>query len=153
MLNAQVGEKTVPGTDTLYFSITNPVEDYQRKYAPKSREVSYRISVTNKNGLSLSKDLGTIEGSSSKLVIPHGTVPDKIEISIEPHKDFGGRELGVRALMTVPYRVVNPSSNYFDISIPELTLRYLAYRRLNRDFVRIVNRHKLEWDGQIYVRH
>lgn len=54
--------------------------------------------------------------------------------------------------MPLPYEVKNSNSNVFKINIPELSYGYLSYKRLNGDFVKIINRNKLLWDGKEYIR-
>ncbi|RYE31817.1 MAG: hypothetical protein EOP48_31290 [Sphingobacteriales bacterium] len=146
-----VQEKTSPVKDTLYFFINNPVEDYQKMNGPNFREVSYRIILTDKNGLLLDSWVRTHESNAIRIPISKGAQLEKLKISVMPHKNFGGRELAVKSIETF-YEITNPTSNYFEISIPDLTLEYLTYKRLDRDFVRIINSRKLEWDGHFYVR-
>jgi hypothetical protein len=53
---------------------------------------------------------------------------------------------------TLQYKVKDESSNVFNVELPELTNCYLSTLRLNGDFVKIVNRTQLEWDGHIYTK-
>ncbi len=50
------------------------------------------------------------------------------------------------------YSVEDPNSNVFEISIPDLTYDFLTLKRLDKDYVQIIDNDKLLWDGVTYKK-
>ncbi|MEW7278829.1 hypothetical protein ABW636_09550 [Aquimarina sp. 2201CG1-2-11] len=56
------------------------------------------------------------------------------------------------ALFNDIYPIRNPNANVLEIDIPDLTHQYLSSKRLNKDYVNIINKDKLLWDGHKYLK-
>lgn len=149
-VNAQVKEKSIDHGDTLYFTIDNPIEGHFRKYKSKSRSIYYKISIEGTGSLDeiFWKDFDT---NRIKIYRPKGAILEKFEIKIYPKVNFGGRAL-IREVSSLEYEIKDKSSNFFEVTIPELDYGYLSYVRLNRDIIRVMSKNELEWDGHTYLK-
>lgn len=138
--------------DTLYFYLNNPIEVYYKKYEVKERDIFYRVSITDNNGRLQSTWIQEFNSNFIKIVMPKNLVINNFSIGIYPKAKFGGRNIGTQEVSTFVYHVKKQESNFFEINIPGLSYEFMTYIRLNRDFVRIVNKNKLEWDGYFYMK-
>jgi hypothetical protein len=138
--------------DSFYFRINNPLEQFYSDNKVKRRDIYYRVSITDISGSLM--DSWIAEYYSNLISIPKykNRAIGKLSISIYLAYNLNLRNIGVKHLSTVDYKVLDVGSNVFDIRIDELSLKYLAYLRLDNDFVKIYNKNKLEWDGKYYVR-
>lgn len=138
--------------DSLYFYFDNPIEGHYKKFGEKRRELFYSISAETNNTelmVVLSKNIDI-----NPIVVPN---PKKSKISkfyieIIPKSDLPVRELNTLYASTLEYEIQNENSNVFRIQLPQLSYQYLAYKRLNEDFVKIENSKKLRWDGNVYTK-
>lgn len=152
LLDIYVDELSEMPKDTLYFYLQNPIEEYYRKMEVKNRDIYYRVSITEKNGNLLDSWVWEFDTNEIKILKPKGIFIAKFSISIYPKANFGGRNIGTKEISTLEYKLKSYSSNLFKINIPQLTYEFMSYLRLNRDFVRIINTNKLEWNGFFYTK-
>ena len=73
-------------------------------------------------------------------------------VATVPKGSYNGRSLGIRRIYTPMYKIKNEKSNVFNIDIPELTYEFITYLRLRNDFIKIIDKNTLEWDGNKYIR-
>lgn len=138
--------------DSLYFVIDNPIERHFEKYNQIHTEISYQLMLGSDN-FDLDSKLSSKRFNTNFIVIPsHGRLVNKISINIYPKTDFRGREINTREIYSINYEVNNENTNVFRISIPQLTYGYISYKRLHSDYLKIVSKNKLIWDGQEYVK-
>ena len=153
IIDAYVTEKSTPGKDTLYFYLNNPIEDFYKTNNVKARDILYKVSIDAVNSNYFERSL--LQEYSSNLIKvykPRDIKIDKFYILAYPNSNFGGRNIATRELRTFEYQVKNEKSNVFEINVPQFNYAYLSYIRLNKDFVRIISKNKLEWDGHFYTK-
>lgn len=134
-------------SDSVYFIITNPIENlYEENERP---EILYTLFTNAGRGFNFS-----MYHDSNKISFENPNKKDvkRFNISIYPKHTFRGRNIGTREAVTVEYSVKDVGSNVFEIQIPELDYGYLTYKRLNDDYVKIVNKNKLIWDGNVFIK-
>ena len=155
-VSLEVQEKTIE-EDVFIFKIGNPLERAYRKYnsnySEAVRDILYDLYIYNNSGLVT--DIETTEFNTDYIKIPRSSLGKivKFEIVIKPNTQFLVVEnVGTKMVITLDYEVKNPSSNFFEVNIPQLDYGYLTYLRLNNDYIKVVSKNKLEWDGKTYVK-
>lgn len=153
IVNLQVTEKKTNETDTLYFYINKPIEQHYKKYQEKSRDIYYKIAIDTRNMGFLDKAmLKEYDTNVIKVLKPKGAIVDKFTISIYPKSNFGGRNIATREVTTLEYQLKETNANVFEVNIPLLDYGYISYLRLNKDFVKVINKNKLEWNNHTYIK-
>jgi len=134
--------------DSVHFVITNPIEDlYEENERP---DILYTLFINSGIQFNFSTYHDTNRISLNN---PEDVKIGRFSINIYPKHTFRGRNIGTREAETLEYEVKNTMSNVFEVNIPELNYGYLTYKRLNDDYIKIVSKDKLIWDGQEYVKH
>lgn len=158
-LKAIVEESRNLYQDTIYITINNPIEKYLSGKDVIPRFIQYAVgalAVTEDAFLEQVNDLRP--SNMIKLYNPKrlGIASIHVVVFVKPDYTnvFASFELneGIRNAMTNIYITKDKKANQFNINIPDLTNEFLKYRRLNRDFVKVINGDQLEWDGHIYVK-
>jgi hypothetical protein len=155
-LKISVEETSNQNADTVYIKINSPLQDLlEHSFAPTI--ATYAVSVLVMNAF-----LEQINPSSTSNVIklynPKKLPVQSISLVIypEPHYFdnliFGNYNEGFKAGITEIYGMKTNASNQFVINIPDLTEGYLICRKLNRDFLKIINETHVEWEGHIFIR-
>ncbi|MCV9387474.1 hypothetical protein [Reichenbachiella ulvae] len=158
LIEMQVNEQVVESTDSTYFLIRNPIEEVHEKYNKendRARVLYYTISVeTNRTQIDYQVNLARFYSNTIVLGLPKDVFVKSFEITAHPvNSTFGWRpNMPPNYVSTMRYEVTNPQSNQFVIDIPELTACYLSTLRLNGDFVKVLSKNELEWDGHIYTK-
>lgn len=142
-LNANFTESSEKNKDSITLIINNPIE----KKKSKDSELYYTVNLSLTDGSTIRKISET-----NTITIDKVDGVSMIEIEVYPKYDIEIRDISARSVYTIPYQVVNSESNLFNIDIPELDYSYLAYKRLNKDYVRVLNGKKLLWDNIEYVK-
>lgn len=144
-LRVEESKKDLPKNNVV-FVIDNPIESHYQKFEEDYRELSYNINIsTGIDFIERKAESNTVE---TKI---EGDITE-FEITILVKSDIPLRE-SLREVYTLPYKVKNPKSNYFRVSIPELTYGFLSYKRLKDDYVKIISENKLLWDGKEYSKN
>jgi len=152
-LETSVKEQSNGQRDTLFFTLKNPIEGFYKKNGIRNRDIYYKISIYGANtGLMDNLSSQSYDNGNIKIVRPKGVILDKFSVNAYPKSNFGGRNIGIKEIDTYEYHVKEETSNLFEVNIPGLSCEYMTYIRLNRDFVRIINNTKLEWDGFFYMK-
>jgi hypothetical protein len=132
--------------DSLVIEINNPLEkenlgdDYEKV-------LDYELMVIKK-----SENFIFQESNKNIIVFSKFDEPLKeIKCYIYVNHKFRGRNMGVRPIEII-YFVKSAKANKFIINIPDLTYQYLTYLRFNREFIRVIDKDHLEWQGEIYVK-
>jgi hypothetical protein len=132
--------------NTITFVIDNPIEKHYKRYDEKYRELFYDIAITTSDDFIYeTSDKNSIKIEGSKKVL-------EFEITVYPKYNIPIRNISAKEVYTIPYKVKNPKTNVFKINIPQLDYGYLSYKRLNNDYVKIIDKNKLLWDGKEYIR-
>jgi hypothetical protein len=159
-LKMNVEESTVGNLDTVYIKINSPVEDHYSEARLLPRSVAYGAAVLAHNDFLEQINL-TNPSNVIKLYNPHRLPIVAIRIVAYPIPRYydgyidGPYNNGLIAIETETYGPKDLTSNHlnhFVIYIPSLTEEFLKFRRLNRDFIKIVNENELEWDGHLFTR-
>lgn len=138
--------------DSIVLVIKNPIEDNYKKIKITDRDIDYRVTLFNNNGSLLEGWTKLYNTNIIKIRHPRNIRIAKISVSAYPNARFNGRNTSIKEVSTIEYKIKDDNSNHFEVTIPELSYEYLSYLRLNRDFVKIISKTKLEWDGNFYIR-
>jgi len=153
-LNFEVDEKKDFSKDSLYFLIENPIEKFNKKNNSKNRDISYQLIISSNK----SKFDNTIVKklfSTNYITIPidENLSIESIELVVHIDCKASIRNVETKEIYTLPYEVYNSKTNIFKISIPKLNYGYISYKRLNNDYIKIVNKSTLLWNGKEYVKN
>ena len=151
MIDIKVIEKNTSPKDSIFIYLNNSIEEIYKKNRTR-RDISYYIEFDSDNtefGLLSSAMYDT---NVIKLFNPHHYNINSLQIYVHPKFNFSGRNIAERFFVTQEYNIKNEGANRFIINIPDLTYEYMSYIRLKKDFIRIINKNKLEWDGEIYTK-
>jgi hypothetical protein len=141
-----VQEENILSNNMITFIIDNPIEKHYKKYNEKYRELFYDITITTDDDLIYkTSDKNPIKIEKKRKIL-------EFEITIYPKYNIPIRNISAREVYTIPYQVKNPNANVFKIDVPQLDYGYLSYKRLNNDYVKIINKKKLLWDGKEYIK-
>jgi hypothetical protein len=152
ILNIDVKENSNKKGDTIFFYLKNPVETYHKNFQVKNRHIYYTIFLEDKQANFFKETYQKFDSDIIKVYKPQGVVLDNFSINVYPSINFGGRNIGIREVSTIKYQVKDSTSNLFEVSIPQLNYEFMTYLRLDRDFIRVINKNKLEWDGHFYIK-
>ncbi len=152
LVNLQVVEKNSSTKDSIYIYINNPIEDYYKKYRIDLRDICYYIELDSGDSRFDLSVAHIYENNFIKLSNPNKYKIKSIQVFIYPKNNFVGRNIGERLFMTPIYNIKNIESNAIDINIPNLTYQYMTYIRLKEDFIRVIDRRHLEWNGDTYTK-
>jgi len=152
-VNMNVTEEIKTTNDSIRFIIDNPIESFYKKTGRNFKDISYQLSLTTNKSVFDSK-IAQKTFDSNIIIIPkpEGLKISQFEIAIYIDCKISLKNLETREVYTLPYQVQDLSSNVFNIDIPQLDYEYLSYRRLNKDYIKIVNKNKLLWDGKEYLK-
>ena len=137
--------------DTIYFSINNPIEELYFKDRERIRNIQYVVLVFTRD--EHLREIANIESCSNIIKLNNSRKEDieYFQILIYPGSFTYLLEGEIRKSETEIYFPKDHKSNQFKIYIPDLTGNFLKIRKLNRDFVKIINKDELEWDGHLFV--
>ena len=158
LVESKIQENEADNRDSIYFRISNPIEDqyiYYNSVNPSGRIIYYTISIeTNKQIFDQQVNLERFHSNKVSIYVPEGTMVKSFEITAHPTCYSNGWKpnMSPNYVTTLRYNVENLKSNSFQISIPELTVCYLSTLRLDGDFVKILSKKQLEWDGYTYTK-
>lgn len=146
-LTANVKEEYERNNDSITFIITNPIEKFRKQNQVMSNELYYKIILMTKDG-------NTINKSLDSNIITFQNIKDvkTIEIEVYPKYNIDIREISSRVVYIFPHTIVNTNANIYKIDIPELSYSYLTYKRLNQDYIKIIDKNTLLWDGNEYIK-
>lgn len=151
-MNMDVVEEEASSKDTIYFSINNDIEEHYRATGNK-RDVSYQLAITsNKSTFDSNIALKRYDSNTIAIPIVEGLKISQFELIIYIDCGIPLKNLETREVYTLPYDLRNPKANVFKVNIPQLDYGYLSYRRLNKDYIKIINKNKLLWDGKEYLK-
>ncbi|QMU63059.1 MAG: hypothetical protein GKR88_01415 [Flavobacteriaceae bacterium] len=152
-LNMDVIEELKPQSDSITIIINNPIENFYKQQSKRVGEIEYTVSISS-NDINFDSSMLGKRYNSNLIVLSRkeNVNIDKLEIEILVKSDISIKKLEARYVYTLPYDVKNGKSNVFKIDIPELSYGFLSYKRLDDDYVKILNKNKLLWDGKEYIR-
>lgn len=147
-LNIVVKEEVKESSNTV-FQINNPIEKHREKFQEKFQELNYSLLINTAGGDSHYKKIDSN-------IIEFNNVGDitSFELVIEPKGVIKLNNIYAKEITAFPfpYKVISKNSNFFEINIPELTYQYVALKRLNKDFIQVLNNETLFWDGKKYIK-
>ncbi|MBO9153793.1 hypothetical protein ACFOTA_16355 [Chitinophaga sp. GCM10012297] len=150
----EVTEKKKQGVDSVFFEITNPVEQAYGKYNPAGGDLIYTLLVQPvSNSLDYFKENNLpFTGRRIRFYNPSKVDVFSFLITIVPKRSIPVKNIAVRELYTMEYHVKNKGSNYFEINMPQLNYGYISYKRLKEDSAKITAPDTIVWDGVTFVR-
>ena len=150
--NMDVVEEQSSYKDTIYFTIDNPIERHYETTGNK-RDISYQLAITS-NKSSFDNKIALKKYDSNIIAIPvvEGLKISQFELVVYVDCGIPLKNIETREVYTLPYDVQNSRVNMFKVDIPQLDYAYLSYRRLNNDYIKIINKNKLLWDGKEYSK-
>lgn len=158
-LKVSVQEAKNEYLDTVYVRINNPIENYLSRERFARRNIQYGLGVlAGSSGIFLKQFYDPEASNFVKLYNPDKLSLVAIHVVVFAKPDYSNIlapfeiNQGVQNAMTEIYDPQNRQANQFTITIPDLTDGYLNFRRLNRDFVKIISNKQLEWDGHIFIK-
>lgn len=157
LINMSVVESK-ENADSVVFIISNPIEDdfiKNNEDNEKARQIYYTLVIeTGDNQYDVEVNFRNYHTNTITFGLPRTKKVTSFEISINPSKCvLGWRDnMPPHPVTTLQYEVRDESSNVFRVDIPELTYCYLSTLRLNGDFVKILSKTQLEWDGHVYTK-
>ena len=158
LMDVEVEElKDTLAKNKISIIIDNPIESIHKKYKYRERDVHYNIALSDVKENFLEKELILDHDTNYFQVnIPANFKMASFEIFARKNEAFGEsefagkRNIGVSEVETARYFMNDSNTNSFRVKIPKLRREYFTYLRLNRDFIKIIDRNTLEWDGYIY---
>ncbi|MEK7225227.1 MAG: hypothetical protein AAB221_06055 [Bacteroidota bacterium] len=153
-LGISVEESKLEPEDTIYFYLSNPVEDHYKYNSPGGhRYITYHIYIKAKESFFFDRHVGK-EYNSDIIAIykPKNIQIEEFAVWVYISGNYWGRNIGVRNIETEVYSPKSSSNNVFKVTIPQLSYEFLTYLRLEKDFIKVLNKKKLEWDGKIYTK-
>ena len=146
-LQMNVTEKNVSG-DSIYFRIENPIETFYKRTGNK-RKISYELVLPHSYYDYLFEWPSKYD--TNIFALPKkGLKLSNFAIIVYIDGNIRLEHLKMKSIFTYTYKVKNEESNYFEIQMPDLNLQFLSLRRLNHDYIKIINPRKLLWDGKFY---
>lgn len=159
-LNILVGESANSNTDTVYIIINNPIEDYLSRLGSLPRTIQYTAGLMtadgsgsflqpteSKKGSNILKFYNPNRAPLQYLHIIAFFKPNSSDILLDDMYNEGPK-----AVETDTYLIKDKFANRFDIVIPHLTFGFMRFRRVNQDYVEIINRNRLKWNGHEFIR-
>ena len=151
----EVVERKDFSADSIYFIINNPIEEFYVKNKWKSSDVAYKVFViTHDRSYNLPKKSQMI--FTNKIVAPADNKKIKgfdITALINPELQYKLTNAATKLLIeTEPYAKKDSAANVFEIYIPDVNFEFLSFKRLKNDYLKIINKNKLLWHGEEYVR-
>lgn len=149
-----VNEKIIAGKDSVTFFISNPIETDLRKFNSEKSDLEYSLLVQPKSGsLDYFKENNKAFDENEIIYYNPRQLPiADFTIMIRPKSSIYIRDIQTWELHSLEYKVKNPGSNSFEIDIPKLSYGYLSYKRLHGEYVKIVNKDLIVWEGKEFVR-
>ncbi len=146
----------------LKFVINNPIESLQRKYNSgdeRQRLLQYSINLKSDN---VAYDCSMYNEGVRKEKYNYNqlfvNVNDKCRIDgfeifvfrTEPNHGWPDSSYS-SVFYTLEYKIVNPESNFFQISMPDLTPCFIAATRINGSLA-LVEKNSIEFNGILFKR-
>ncbi|MFD0862224.1 hypothetical protein ACFQ1M_08380 [Sungkyunkwania multivorans] len=154
-LNVDVIEKEVKKSkDSLYVFIDNPIEKFSKNDNRKTSKLLYQLAISSNNN-NFDNAIALRKFDKNKIAIAkkdNDLKINSIEVIVYVQSDISLSNLELREVYTMPYKVNNANTNSFNINIPKLNYGYLSYKRLENDYVKIVNKQKLVWNNVEFLR-
>lgn len=153
MRSIVVEERRDFSSDSLYFIINNPIEDFFVKNKWKSSSLAYNILLFTKDFPYNTQKKDQII-FTNKIVIPKEKEIKGFDITALVNPEFQFRLSNTETLLveTQPHEIKDLEANVFEIYIPDVNFEFLSLKRLKDDYVKIVNKNKLLWHGEEYIR-
>ena len=146
-------EESMTNYDSVYFDISSPIEGYNEGNSGKNKKgIVYHLYIDSDVQKLEYETLRYFDSNRIVLANPNNGKVQKFSIGIYPTYSFRGRNIGAREVLTKEYEVKDPTSNVFEVSVPGFNYGYLTYKRLDGDYVKVINKNRLLWDGQEYIK-
>jgi len=154
LVTMEVIEEKSGHTDSLYFEVDNPIEQFQiGKTGKRYDHLFYRLEVSSNNPeFDTQTSLLKFNTNRFAMAKPQGLAMKSFSIIAVPKHDMKVRNLEIREAYTQEYSVDSKDTRRFKVSIPTLDYGLISQLRLRQDFVQIVNSKVLVWDGKFYQK-
>lgn len=138
--------------DSVAIHINNPIEYFYLKNKENVRGILYEVVISSNDSYFDVKVSGIYQNNLIKFYKPNNIKIRQITIFVIPTHNYDMCNLGERYFYTIDYVVKNEKSNSFNVEMPMLTYNFMSYIRLNRDFIKIINKSHLEWNGEVFSK-
>lgn len=155
MKSIKVVERKDFSADSIYFIINNPIEEFYTKNKWNTNDVSYKIFVITQDGFyDLPKKKQMIFTNKIVALAENKKIKGfDITALINPEFQYMlNNTVATLLVKTEPYAKKDLAANVFEVYIPDVSFEFLSLKRLKDDYVKIINRNKLLWDGKEYIR-
>ena len=154
LVDINVTEKTEGGHDSVRFVIKSPLQMSYSQLNPTGKgELVYELMIDgNGTGVGYFGNTTGIETNVMAFNNPNEAEITGFTVVIRPKLNIYVRNLETLGLISRAYRVKNPQANLFEIDIPHLDYSYLTLKRLNDDYLKVLNKNTLRWNGKDYIR-
>ncbi len=153
-ISMNVVERKIKDSDSVFFSIQNPIEKEYEKFNSKGSDLIYKLLVeADSKSIDYFKENNQpFENGNIQFYNPEKRSIDNFSITIEPKNSIYVKNLSVRELNTLTYYVKNKESNFFEINMPQLSYGFISYKRIHGEFAKFKNGDEIIWDNKKFVK-
>jgi hypothetical protein len=137
--------------DSLYIFINNEVENNIREKKIKNRHINYYLSIRSSDRDFNFKYSDKIY-HTDKIILERTASPRSFYFVVVPDSYAYPGPINLQMALTEDYRVKDQSSNYFKITLPEITYDFISQRRMEGELMLIKDRNTIFWDGKYFKR-
>lgn len=146
-IDFDVGFKDIE-SDSIHFKIEMPIQSTEKEF------FSYKLDIDYEGEYGFNKQFSKPFQSNTLSVKtpPFGIKVKSITVTIIYEKPFSNLiepYLGITTVSTIEKEV--SSHNYYTLYVP-IDLCYFEYERYNGDYLKIINKDMLIWNGVKYIR-
>ena len=154
-IEIEVSEKVKANSDSVYFIVNSPLQSKFRRANPTGGHLVYGLQIDAfEKGFDYFGKTMDLENNVVSFLNQDKARIIKFTVYIKPRMNIhvAVKNLETLGLMSEEYKVQNPEANVFEINIPRLDYSYFSLKRLNDDYVKVVNRNTLRWRGNDYIK-
>jgi hypothetical protein len=153
-IGMEVIEGKKEGSDSIFFNIHNPIEQDYHKFNSKGGDLIYSLLVDpySRSPNYFKENNQPFEGRYVRFYNPAKLGLEDFTISITPKNSIYVKNLAVRELSTLTYKVKSKTSNVFEIYMPQLTYGFISYERINGDYAKFVDQNTIIWKGRRFIK-
>lgn len=155
ILESKVVERTNSDVRVFTLIIRNPIETHQNFINTDSRAISYGLKINSDCSRLSELEFRDRFNSSRILVdIPVGCTIKSFTITVYPTEVYVGwsDEYPPSMASTYSYELKSLHSNEVEVEMPNLTYCYVSAMRLKQDYVLILSKSNLRWNGKSYKK-
>jgi len=151
ILSLEIKEYKEDIGDSIRLSINNLVE--QHSLFNNIRNLNYRILIKS-NSVDFDNRVKELVFDTPVIFIskPEGVTIYGFLVVVLPTEHLIVKNNAGKSIVSEFYEVKSVETNCYSVDIPSLNFSFFEQLRLNEDYVRVINKRKLEWNGVKYKR-